>query len=46
MRNFFKSIQYGLQLRLNRLIGRSFIECPKEFYFEISGVCNLLCRMW
>ncbi len=35
---------YNVRLRLNRLIGRSFVESFSFFSFEIAGICNLACR--
>lgn len=40
-----KRSSYGLRLRLNRLRGRSFVELNSFFSFEVSGVCNLSCRI-
>ena len=45
MKRKLKHFQYGLQLRLNRLLGMSFIEPLKQLNIEVSGLCNLACRM-
>lgn len=50
MRNLSETIRYlkrplyNVRLRLNRLLGRSFVESFSFFSFEIAGVCNLACR--